>query len=108
MFAVNWWLVKSRRPATAPAPVSVLIADFDDKTNNPVFKGALEQALTTGMEGASFISAYPRRDALRARGHDIKAGSRLDAEMARLVSAREGIKVVLAGTRRREAATATP
>jgi len=97
MFGVNWWMVKSRRPATAPAPVSILIADFDDKTNNPVFKGALEHALTTGMEGASFVSAYSRPGALELAG-TIKAGSRLDAEMARLVSAREGIKVVLAGS----------
>ncbi|RPJ64017.1 MAG: hypothetical protein EHM24_23590, partial [Acidobacteria bacterium] len=77
--------------------VSNLIADFDDKTNSPVFKGALEQALTTGMEGASFISAYPRPTAQQLAG-EIKAGSQLNADMARLVSAREGIKVVLTGT----------
>jgi eukaryotic-like serine/threonine-protein kinase len=97
MFALNWWLVKSRTPATAHAPVSVLIADFDDQTKNPVFKGALEDALRTGVEQSSFITAYPRRDAQQL-AHDMKAGSRLDAEMARLVSAREGIKVVLAGS----------
>ena len=97
MFAVNWWLVKSRAPATAHAPVSVLVADFDDKTNSPVFKGTLEQALTTGMEGAAFITAYSRADAVRLAA-EIKPGRRLDAEMARLVSTRESIKVVLAGT----------
>jgi len=81
--------------------MSVLVADFVDKTNSPVFKGSLEQALTSGIEGASFITAYPRQGAQQLAS-EIKAGSRLDGEMARLVAAREGIKVVLAGSVERQ------
>ena len=44
----------------------MLVADFNNKTGDPVFDGVVEQALGLGIEGASFITAYPRRDALRA------------------------------------------
>jgi tetratricopeptide (TPR) repeat protein len=97
LMGATYWLTRPVPPKPAPPLTSVLVADFDDKTNNPVFKGSLEQALTTGLEGASFIAAYPRGDAQQLSS-EIKPGSHLDAQMARLVSAREGIKVVLAGT----------
>ena len=42
----------------APAPVSVLVADFENRTGEPVFEGSLEQALAIAMEGASFITSY--------------------------------------------------
>jgi len=97
----TWWLaIFTAGSAVAPAahePVSVLIADFDNKTGDPVFEGALEQSLAVGIEGASFISSYPRPEALRLVGQ-IKPGSTLDEAGARLVSVREGIKVVMTGT----------
>ena len=97
LMGATYWLTRPLPPKPAPPLTSVLVADFDDKTNNPVFKGSLEQALMTGLEGASFIAAYPRGDAQQLAS-EIRPGSHLDAQMARLVSAREGIKVVLAGT----------
>jgi tetratricopeptide (TPR) repeat protein len=57
----------------------------------------LEQALAIGVEGASFLTVYPTRDAERAVAR-IKAGSTLDETNARLVAVREGIKIVLAGS----------
>jgi eukaryotic-like serine/threonine-protein kinase len=97
LMGATYWLTRPVPPKPAPPLTSVLVADFDDKTNSPVFRGTLEQALTTGIEGASFITAYPRRDAQQL-ANEIKPGSHLDAQLARLVSAREGIKVVLAGS----------
>ena len=44
----------------------MLIADFDNRANDPVFNGSIEQALAVGVEGASFITTYPRRDAIRS------------------------------------------
>jgi tetratricopeptide (TPR) repeat protein len=78
-------------------PVSVLVADFDNKTNDPVFQSSLEQALGIGVEGASFITAYSRTAAQRLVA-EMRPGARLDESMARLISGREGIKVILAGT----------
>jgi tetratricopeptide (TPR) repeat protein len=96
-----WYATRGPRTvapvASGPrAPVSVLVADFENKTGDPVFDGVVEQALGLGVEGASFITAYPRRDALRAAA-TIKPGSRLDEQTARLVALREGVKLVLAG-----------
>jgi tetratricopeptide (TPR) repeat protein len=96
------WYVRSARHVSASAasasrePVSVLIADFENKTGDAVFDGVVEQALGLGVEGASFITTYPRRDALRAAA-TIKPGSRLDEQTARLVALREGVTLVLAG-----------
>ena len=92
----TWWLARSPAPPVVPDPVSVLIADFENTSGDPVFDGAVEQALSIAIEGASFITAYPRRDAatLAAR---IGAGSRLDEKTARVLAVREGIRYVLAG-----------
>jgi len=78
-------------------PVSVLVADFDNKTNDPVFQGALEQALTIGLEGASFITSFARPAAMKIASQLDAEAATLNAEIARLVSVREGIKVVLTG-----------
>ena len=83
--------------AAAIEPVSVLIADFDNKTGDSLFDDSLEQALNIGLEGASFITAFRRTSAARLL-ESLKPGSELDEEGARLVSIREGIKLVVAGS----------
>lgn len=100
--AAGGWVLSNRggtaveAPAAAREPVSVLIADFDNKTGDPVFDGVVEQAISLGIEGASFITAYPRRDALRAAAA-IKPGAKLDEATARLVALREGISTIVIG-----------
>jgi tetratricopeptide (TPR) repeat protein len=80
-------------------PVSVLIADFDNQTGDAMFDGLLEQALTIGVESAPHISAYLRTSAkeisktLNEEGRD-----ELDEATAQLVAAREGVRMVLAGS----------
>jgi tetratricopeptide (TPR) repeat protein len=93
------WLA-ARRGATArpeQSPVSILIADFRNETGDAVFTGSLEQALAVGIEAASFITSYPRQAALQVAS-EIRPGSVLDESTARLVSIRESVKVVLAGS----------
>ena len=41
-------------------PVTVVIADFDNTTDDTAFDRALEPMLRRALEGASFISAYDR------------------------------------------------
>ncbi len=101
---LGWmWRVARHVTATTAArpPVSVLIADFDNRAGDPVFDGSLEQPLAIAMEGASFITALPRRDALRVAAQ-IKPDARLTQEMAQLVSRREGVNVILAGSIERQ------
>ncbi len=81
----------------ATDPVSVLIADFDNTTGDALFTNTLEQAIQIGLEGAPFISAYNRESALRVASTLQQTDSVLDEATARLVSVREGIKLVLTG-----------
>lgn len=98
---IGGWFLSNRGGSAAPAaprdPVSVLVADFQNNTGDPVFNGVLEQAFSLGLEGATFISAYPQAIALRSAAA-IKPGSRLDEATARLVATRDGIKLVLLGS----------
>jgi tetratricopeptide (TPR) repeat protein len=82
-------------------PISVLIADFDNQTGDPLFDGSLEQALNLGIEGASFITSYRRSSAL-SQARDLEFGETLDENAARLISVRQGINVVLAGSIRQQ------
>ena len=83
----------------APAeqgPVSVLIADFANGTNDPVFDGSLEHALGASLEGATFITAFDRYEARRVADR-LKRGRALNADNTRAVATQEKIKVILAG-----------
>ena len=103
---IGWWVTTRDRapaaPATARDPVSVLIADFDNRAGDPVFVGSLEQALALGMEGAPFVATYDRREALKV-AQTIKPGVVLDANYAQLVAVRQEVPIVLAGTVEQEA-----
>jgi serine/threonine protein kinase/tetratricopeptide (TPR) repeat protein len=93
----TYWLARAPAPAPpAPPPVSLLIADFQNNANDPAFSGPVEQALTVGVEGASFVTAYPRRDALRLAAQ-LRPGHGLDEATALLVALREGVQRVAIG-----------
>ena len=83
-------------PAVTRDPVSVLIADLDNQANDPVFTGSLEQALSIAIEGASFITTYPRASA-QALIQQLNPGTPLNEASARLVAGREGVRIVLTG-----------
>jgi tetratricopeptide (TPR) repeat protein len=93
------WNVRGRT-SNKPPPhetVSVLIGDFENLANDPVFDGSIEQALTIGIEGAPFIATYPRGQAHQLATQLI-AGGKLDEKTARLISVRDGVKFVVAGS----------
>jgi serine/threonine protein kinase/tetratricopeptide (TPR) repeat protein len=95
----TWQLARSRAPTEAPPPMSVLVANFEDRTGEAgagVAAGALETAMGTALEGASFVNLYSRHTAQQL-AEKISPGRPLDVSMARLISAREGIKVIVGG-----------
>ena len=92
----GWWWLAPTVPVVHE-PVSVLIADFDNRTGDSVFDGVVEQALGAGIESASFVTAYPRREALRTAA-TLRPGAKLDEQTARLIALREGVSLVLLGT----------
>jgi tetratricopeptide (TPR) repeat protein/tRNA A-37 threonylcarbamoyl transferase component Bud32 len=99
LIAGTWWVASRRQPRPPPAPrapLPVLIVDFDNRAGDAIFDGAVEQALSIAMEGAPFITAFPRREAANLV-RDLKLGSRLDEDSGRLLASREGIPIILAG-----------
>jgi tetratricopeptide (TPR) repeat protein/tRNA A-37 threonylcarbamoyl transferase component Bud32 len=93
----TWWLASVMAPAGQSEPISVLVADFVNETGDASFGAALEQTLQISMEGASFIHAFPSANA-RKIADQLQPGSTLDENMARLVSRREGVSVILVGS----------
>jgi Tfp pilus assembly protein PilF len=82
-------------PAVAHAPVTVMIADFNNHTGDPVFSGSLESTLKLALEGASFISAYNRT---KLRDLGVPAVAALDASNAQEIAAKQGLNVVVSGS----------
>ena len=90
---INW-----SGPSKPQHAVNLLIADFKNSTSDPVFDGTLEPAFSIAMEGASFITAYDRREAKKI-GAQIKPEAKsLDDYLAKLVAQREGVNVVIGGS----------
>ena len=58
----------SQAEPTRQTFISLLIADFDNQTGDPLFDGSIEEALTIGIEGAAFINTYNRTRALDVAG----------------------------------------
>lgn len=86
------------RPPATRAPVTMLIADFENKTGDTIFNGTLESMLGIALEGASFISSYDRGKA-RAEAQRLQPNAALmDKSLAELVAQREGINLVVAGS----------
>ncbi len=83
-------------PPTQHEPVSMVIADFQNGTNDPTFDGTLEPMLRRALEGAGFISAYDRNGISRTLG--VSLPDRLDETAAREIAVKQGLGVVLSGS----------
>ncbi len=93
------WLSKRRPAPRAAEPAKpVLIADFENKTGDPVFDGTLETAFAIALEDAAFITSYNRGSAKKIAAQLQPGATALPEPLARLVAAREGIGVVTAGS----------
>ncbi len=102
MLLTGVWLFTRRPepnlPAYSPVKLSILVADFENKTGDPVFDGALEQAFGLGLD-APLISIYDRPTARKLMKQlSPGADNKLDVEQAKLISAREGIDVIVAAS----------
>ncbi|MGA2880344.1 MAG: protein kinase [Bryobacteraceae bacterium] len=92
-YGLDRWLHRTRAPV---APMTVMIADFNNHTGDPVFSGTLESTLKLALEGASFINAYDRT---RVRDLGLKAISgTLDDSKAQEIAASQGLNVVVSGS----------
>jgi tetratricopeptide (TPR) repeat protein len=96
VFSVYLNFTSTSGPVEQPDPVSVLIANFDNGTGDPIFDGTLEQTFGIGIEGAPFVTSFNRGSAQK-QVEQLRPQGSLDAEGARLVAVREGIELVITG-----------
>ena len=95
--AAGLWFVRSRGGAAVHPTVTVLLADFNNATSDPVFDGTVEAGFALAIEGAPFISAYNRGQARKIIAQMKPGATALDEASAKLVALREGISVVISG-----------
>jgi serine/threonine protein kinase/tetratricopeptide (TPR) repeat protein len=80
------------------APVSVLVADFQNNTGDSLFTDTLEPMFNVALEGASFINAFSRGSARKAAAGLPNSTQKLDLETSRLVAVKEGIAAIVSGS----------
>jgi eukaryotic-like serine/threonine-protein kinase len=100
MVAATAWYFSRRPSATvvAHAPVSVLVADFQNNTSDTLFDDTLEPMFNVALEGASFINAFNRGNARRLAGQLPNPASKLDEKAARLVAVSQGVSAIVTGS----------
>src|SRR5262245_15065942 len=97
-----WILVhKTTTLVRAPAGqeiITVLLADLNNGTGEPVFDETLEPVITSALEGAPFITVY-NTGSRQQIAASVQAGARkIDDAIAQLVALREGIHFVVGGS----------
>ena len=88
----------SQSAARSHAPVSVLVADFQNNTSDALFDGTLEPMLNVALEGASFINGYNRGSARQLAEKLPNPTSKLDEQAARLVAVSQGVNAIVTGS----------
>jgi tetratricopeptide (TPR) repeat protein len=114
--AASWWLAGAalalligglavgssylvRPQATLTEQDTIVLADFDNTTGEPVFDGALKVALAVALEQSPFIKVFPddrARDTLRLMRRS--PDERINRTLAREIARRERLKALLAGS----------
>jgi serine/threonine protein kinase/tetratricopeptide (TPR) repeat protein len=100
MAGVAWYASRRQRASTvvAHAPVSVLVADFQNNTSDSLFDDTLEPMVNVALEGASFINAYNRGSARKLAQKLPNPTDKLDENAARLVAVSQGLGAVVTGS----------
>jgi DNA-binding winged helix-turn-helix (wHTH) protein len=93
------WYLRSRPAPKLTEKDSVVMADFTNTTGDPVFDGALRQALSAQLEQSPFLNLLSdQRIAESLSLMTLPKESRLTPELAREVCQRTAGTVVLSGT----------
>jgi DNA-binding winged helix-turn-helix (wHTH) protein/tetratricopeptide (TPR) repeat protein len=98
IFGGNWYWRSHRAPKLTQRD-TIVVADFDNKTGDPVFDDTLKQALTIQMEQSPFLHVLSNEKT----GETLKlmnrhAGDRLSPEVAHEVCIRSNSQALLAGS----------
>ncbi len=97
--AAGVWYWHSRQTPVLTEKDTIVLADFNNTTGEPVFDAALKQALTVDLEQSPFLNVLSDQkvdDQLRFMGHS--PDTRLTEDLARQVCQRTGSKAMLVGS----------
>jgi eukaryotic-like serine/threonine-protein kinase len=94
---------RSHKPAVTVTPLTekdtVVLADFDNTTSDPVFDDALKQALAVQLEQSPFINVLSDRKVNETLGlMGRPANARITRDVARELCLRTGSKAILLGS----------
>jgi eukaryotic-like serine/threonine-protein kinase len=96
---VGGWLFFSRKAHALTDKDTIVLADFDNKTGDPVFDGTLRQGLSVQLEQSPFLSIISDQQIQQTlRMMDQKPDAKLTPEIARELCQRTGSAVVLNGS----------
>jgi tetratricopeptide (TPR) repeat protein len=98
MAGVTAWFVSPRGGALTERD-TIVIADFQNATDEPVFDGALKVALAVALEQSPFLKVFPderARDTLRLMQRSPEEP--ITPDVAREIARREQLKALLAGS----------
>jgi eukaryotic-like serine/threonine-protein kinase len=97
--AIGGWLYSARRAHALSETDTIVLADFTNKTGDPVFDDTLQQGLSVQFEQSPFLSLVSSgvvRRTMQLMGQPPEA--RLTPHMAREVCQRTGSKAYVAGS----------
>jgi len=96
LVSATWYFTRTPPPVKPHDPVTVLIADFENKTGDATFDHTVEPVLRLALEGAGFINAYDRTRVRGALG--VTPPDKLDEAAARQVATKHAVGVVVSGS----------
>jgi tetratricopeptide (TPR) repeat protein len=105
LVGATWWFTRTPPVPKAHDPVSVVIADFENRSNDATFDHTLEPMLKLALEGTGFITAYDRNAIRSSLG--VQPPESLDEQSARELAVKQGQGVVLSGSLERNGASYT-
>lgn len=90
------WFLRSRPVMSFAARDWILVADFDNQTNDPLFDQSLLTAFIVSLEQSRYANVYPRtriREVLARMKKD--ATTKIDETVAQEIAVREGIRALI-------------
>ena len=97
--AAAFWSLNGRKVHALTEKDTIVLADFDNKTGDPVFDGSLRQGLSVQLEQSPFLSITSDQQIQQTlKLMDQKPDAKLTPEVARELCQRTGSAAVLEGS----------
>jgi serine/threonine protein kinase/tetratricopeptide (TPR) repeat protein len=97
--ALGGWFIVARRPQPLSAQDTIVLADFSNATEDPVFDGTLKTALAVSLRQSPFLNLLSdNKVAVTLKLMMLPADSKLAPEVANELCQRAGSKAFVAGS----------